>query len=418
MSQDLARSSIAGEAKSRSNRLSVLAFLADAASEQVVRDGLADVVSNGLDLRRGTIRTAIAAMTKLPTPEILIVDLSGESEALKALEELSDIVEPGVRVLAIGDTDDVNFYRHVTRAAGVAEYLFKPITRQAVAQHFAPLISLKSLGDDARRGGRVIAVTGARGGAGATTIAAHLAWYLGVSARRHTVFVETDLHLGAAAHMLGGRTGPGLRIALERPNRIDSAFIDRMTQPISERLHLLAAEEKLDEPLIYAPGAAAKLVQSLRARYNFTILDLPSQPALLNRELSSLVHHRVIVMDATLASVRDCLRLLALPNGPWQPQRPTLILNRQSRAGALTVKQIEAALKVKIDIIVPDMPKLLGETAHHGEPMLRQHAMLRQSIAMLAREIGFVGARDKADPLETRQSMFGKFFRKAVGQIG
>lgn len=52
MSQDLARSSgMGGETVSRSNRVSVLAFLSDPATEQVVRDGLADAVSNGLDLR-------------------------------------------------------------------------------------------------------------------------------------------------------------------------------------------------------------------------------------------------------------------------------------------------------------------------------------------------------------------------------
>ena len=323
MSQDLARGNT--EAGSRSNRVSVLGFLSDALSEQVLRDGLADVASNGLDLRRGTIRTAIGAMAKLPTPEILIVDLSGETQPLQALDELSDIVEPGVRVLAIGDTDDVNFYRHITRSLGVAEYIFKPITRQAIAQHFGTLITRKTLGQDARRGGRVIAISGARGGVGATTIAAHLAWYLGVSAKRHTVFIETDMHLGSGAVLLGGKAGPGLRIALERPSQIDPLFIERMTQPISERLHLLAGEERLDEPLNYAPGAAAPFwSQSLRARYNFIVLDLPLLPALLNRELLGLAHHRVIVMDPTLASVRDCLRLLALPKGPWQPQSPTL----------------------------------------------------------------------------------------------
>ena len=416
MSQDLARSN--SEGLSRSGRISVLGFLADALSEQVLRDGLTDVVAGGLDLRRGTIRTAIGAMAKLPTPEILIVDLSGENQPLQALDELSGIIEPGVRILAIGDTDDVNFYRQITRALGVAEYLFKPITRQAVAQHFASLISRKILGDDAKRGGRVIAVTGARGGVGATSIAVHLAWFLGVSAKRHTVFVETDLHMGSGALLLGGRTGPGLRIALERPDRIDPSTIERLTQPISERLHLLAAEEKLDDTVNYAPGAAARLVQSLRARYNFIILDLPLLPAPFNRELLSLVHHRVIVMDPTLASVRDCLRLLALPNGRWQPQSPTLILNRQGRAGGLTRTQIEEGLKVKIDIFVPDMPKLLGESAQHGEPLLRQHGPLRQIILALAREIGFVGLPDRMVPREVRRSALARLFGKGVGQNG
>ena len=366
MSQDLARNNSAGgEAVSRSNRVSVLAFLSDPVSEHVVRDGLADVVSNGLDLRRGTIRTAISAMAKLPTPEILIVDLSGESEVLRTLEELSDVVEPGVHVLAIGETDDVDFYRHITQRFGVSEYIFKPITRAAIARHFAPLITRKALGDDASRGGRVIAITGARGGVGATSIAANLAWHLGVSTKRHTVFIEADLHMGSGALLLGGKTGPALRQALETPSLIDPSFIERVAEPVSERLHLLASEERLDDPVNYARGAAARLIEALRTRYNFIILDVPFLIAPFNRELLSLAHHRVIVMDPTLASVRDCLRMLALPNAPGEPQSPTLILNRLGRPGGLARSQIESALKVKIHITVPDMPKLLGET---GEP--------------------------------------------------
>ena len=218
---------------SRPDRLTVLAFLGDPATEQVLRDGLGELVANGMDIRRGTVRTAIAAMAKLPTPEVLIVDIAGEDQPLHALGELSDVVEPGVRVLVIGDTDDVDFYRHITRGMGVMEYIFKPITREAVARHFAPLVTRKTIGQDAARGGRVIAVMGARGGVGATTIAGNLAWMLGVIAKRHTVFLEADLHMGSGALLLGAKTGPGLRMALETPDRIDPLFVERAAQPVS-----------------------------------------------------------------------------------------------------------------------------------------------------------------------------------------
>jgi pilus assembly protein CpaE len=379
---------------SRPDRLTVLAFLGDPATEQVLRDGLGDLAGNGMDIRRGTVRTAIAAMSKMQTPEVLIVDISGEEQPLHALGELSDVVEPGVRVLVIGDTDDVDFYRHITRGMGVMEYIFKPITREAVARYFAPLITRKTIGQDATRGGRVIAIMGARGGVGSTTIAGNLAWLLGVMAKRHTVFVESDIHMGSGALLLGAKTGPGLRMALETPDRIDPLFVERAAQPVAERLQVLASEEKLSEPLNYAPGAARRLIEALRVRYNFIILDVPYLPMACNRELIEFAHHRVIVMDPTLASVRDTLRLLGLPNGPWQPQSPTIVLNRQGRPGGLTRKQIEDALKVKIDIVIPDIPKQLNESASFGEPAIAQRGPFRQAITDLSREIGFVANRE------------------------
>ena len=379
---------------SRPDRLTVLAFVSDPASEQVLRDSLSDASTGGMDIRRGTVRTAIAAMAKLQTPEVLIVDIAGEEQPLQALGELSDVVEPGVRVLVIGDSAEVDFYRHITRGMGVMEYLFKPITREAVARHFSPLITRKTLGEDAARGGRVVVVMGARGGVGATTLAGNLAWMLGVVAKRHTVFLESDIHMGSGALLLGGRTGPGLRMALETPDRIDTLFIERAAQPVAERLHVLASEEKLTEPMHYAPGAARRLVEALRVRYNFVVMDVPFLPLGCNRELIEFAHHRVIVMDPSLASVRDTLRLLSLPNGPWQPQSPTVVLNRQGRPGGLTRKQIEEALKVKIDVSIPDIPKQLNESASFGEPAVTSKGPFRQAILDLSREIGFVAGRD------------------------
>jgi pilus assembly protein CpaE len=401
----------------RADRLTVLAFLADTQTEQVLRDGLGDIVANGIDIRRGTVRTAINAMAKLPTPEVLIVDISGEDQPLHALGELSDVVEPGVRVLVIGDTDDVDFYRHITRGMGVMEYIFKPITREAVARHFAPLITRKAVGGDSTRGGRVIAVIGARGGVGSTTVAGNLAWYLGVIAKRHTVFVEADLYMGSGALLLGGKTGPGLRMALETPDRIDPLFVERAAQPVSERLHVLASEEKLTEPLVYAKGAAQRLIETLRVRYNFIIMDVAFLPMPCNREMLEYSHHRVIVMDPSLASVRDTLRLLGLPNGPWQPQSPTIVLNRQGRPGGLTRKQIEDALKVKIDVVIPDIPKQLNESASFGEPAVATRGPFRQAIIDLSREIGFVGGRDELSSVAppTSSAMTG-LFKKMIPQ--
>jgi pilus assembly protein CpaE len=407
-----------GGASSRPDRLTVLAFLGDPATEQVLRDGLGELVANGMDIRRGTVRTAIAAMAKLPTPEVLIVDITGEDQPLHALGELSEVVEPGVRVLAIGDTDDVDFYRQITRGMGVMEYIFKPITREAVARHFAPLVTRKRIGQDAARGGRVIALIGARGGVGTTTLAGNLAWMLGVIAKRHTVFLEADLHMGSGALLLGAKTGPGLRMALETPDRIDPLFVERAAQPVAERLQVLASEEKLNEPLRYAPGAARRLIDALRVRYNFIIADVAFLPLACNREIIEFAHHRVIVMDPSLASVRDTLRLLGLPNGPWQPQSPTIVLNRQGRPGGLTRKQIEDALKVKVDVVIPDLPKQLNESASFGEPAMTARGPFRQAIIELSREVGFVGNRDETGAASTPGGALGGIFKMLRLQKG
>ena len=419
MDQSLERAGpSAGEKLSRPNRLTVLAFIADSVSEQVLRDGLAEFVADGLDIRHGNIKTAISTMTKLQTPEVLIVDISGEQFPLQSLRQLSEIVEPSVRVLVIGETDEVEFYRDITHALGVAEYLFKPITREAVARHFVPMITRKTLREDTTAGGRVVAVMTARGGAGATTIAGNVAWYLGMTGRRHTLFVDTDFHMGFGAMLLGGKTGPALRMALESPDAIDPQFAIDAPQPIADRLHILAGDEPILNPLHYAPGAAQRMIEALRTRYNFIVLDLPFLAVPSHRELLNLAHHRVVVMDPTLASVRDTLRLLALPRGPWQPQSPTLVLNRHGRPGSLTRKQIEDALKTKIDVVIPDFSKQLQEAVGAGKPMVSNRGPFQNAMIDLSREIGFVGLHDGFVAPPNRGASIAELFKGLVKARG
>ena len=116
-------------AAARHDRPQLMTFLADAHTEAAVRDGLADLLLETADMRRGGIRTAVTALQKITTPRILVVDVSGEDEPLAALASLSEVVEPDVCVLVVGDIHDITFYREVTRGLGAMEYLAKPLTR-------------------------------------------------------------------------------------------------------------------------------------------------------------------------------------------------------------------------------------------------------------------------------------------------
>jgi pilus assembly protein CpaE len=92
----------------------------------------------------------------------------------------------------------------------------------------------------------------------------------------------------------------------------------------------------------------------------------------------------VLVMDPTLAAVRDMLRLLALPNGPLHVHRAVVVLNHVNRTGDLTRRQVEDALKMKVDIAIPDLPKLLNNAASMGEPVALRGAFHKGILALVA----------------------------------
>ena len=392
----------------RPNRAPVMAFVTDAATEFALREGLEEVVPEKFEFRRASIRAATALLAAMPTPLTIIIDLGGEENPLAALADLSQVVEPDVRVLVVGDQDDVAFYRQVTRGLGALEYLSKPLIRDVVARQFGPLLNRQALPQDSVLGGRLVTVTGVRGGVGASTIAANLAWYLGVQARRHTVLLDSDLHRGICAMLLAAKSGSGLRTALEAPGRIDELFVERVSQPVADRLHVLAGEERLADQPGYAPGAGARLSDALRRRYNFVVADLPFTGQPLHRDLLHLAHQRVLVMMPTLASIRDTLRLLAVPNGPAQPRRAVVVLNRSNMQGGLDPRRVAEALKMQPDIIIPEVRRSVERAASLGMPVAKERGPVRTAMTALAREVGFMD-RD----LDTgRRRRFSLFRRK------
>ncbi len=371
------------------DRVTLMAFVNDAAVEMVLRDGLSDATPEPFEIARGGIRAAIVALQKAETPRCLIVDIAGVDEPLTALRQLSEVVEPDVKVLVIGEFTEVDFYREVTRGMGAREYIAKPLTRDMVVRLFAPIIVGQPIAAQEVNGGRVITITGARGGVGATTIAANLAWHFGVDRNRHTVLLDPDVHTGTAALFVDAPTGPGLRAALEMPDRIDELFVERACMVLKDRMHVMAGQEPLSERPICAPDAASRLLTALRRRYNFIVADVPFQPVPLYRDLLEAASQRVVVFEPTLAGVRETLRLRALFDRPGQSERTVLLLNRDGMPGGLTRLQVEDALEGRPDMVIPDLPKRLAAAANMGDPAVRHRGFFRLRVHELGRLVAF-----------------------------
>ena len=397
----------------RHDRRHLIAFVTDAESERTLRSSLSDMLPEPPDMRRGGIRAACLAMQKTTTPRILVVDVSGEAQPLQALADLATVVEPDVCVLVIGELDGLEFYRAITRGLGASDYLPKPLSRDQVTQHFGSFVLGRSPSSSASAlGGRVVAITGVRGGAGASSIAANLAWHFGSTLRHHTVLVDPDLHHGNAAYLLNVHPGEGLRAALEAPARIDTLLAERAAQPAAERLHVLAGESPPGDLPAYAESAAKALIGALRRRYNFVILDVPSAPVPLYNDFLNLAHQRILVMEPSLVSLRDVLRMTTAPKPTPEEQAPLLLLNRLGIPGGLTRRQVEEGLKRKVDIVLPDMPRQLRAAANLGEPAIATNSAYRKAITELARSVAGAGLLDSlaativAEPAPKRARWF------------
>ncbi|WP_297371375.1 cellulose synthase operon protein YhjQ/BcsQ [Acidocella sp.] len=365
-----------------------IGFARDEQSANLLHEVLGGYVPNTNIVHVVDFRTSLTILAAMATPEIVLIDLSGEEQPINAVLDVADVVEPGTMVLAIGESQNVNFYRTVTKGMGVREYLPKPLTRGAIEQHFLPLIANQTANDQPQRGGRLVVVAGTRGGVGATTISTNLAWYISNELHRHTLLMDGELHTGTVALHLDISPNNGLTTALEAPERVDQLFIERSTLDGGGRLHVLAALEELGRDIAYQPEAAVKFIQALRARYNFALADAGSRLEPFARDLLYNAQQRVIVMDPSTISIRNLERLLSLPGGASQNPRVIIVLNRAGAPGGLSQAYMEQTMGMRFDAVIPDLPRIVPRAGQLGQPAAAIRGAFRTTIAKLAGAIG------------------------------
>lgn len=375
-------------APERPDRPAFAGFVRDAETAHLLRATLGPGFPTGLTLHMMSFRESLEMLGRIETPQTILVDVSGEEQPLSAIMQLETVVDPGTRVLVIGDNRSVSFYRTLTRNLGVKEYLPKPLDAGALAHDFLPWATGTQPEAEPPRGGSMIALCGASGGAGVTTIAANLAWLIGGETRRHTILLDTDLHRGTASLATNVPPSTGLRNALESPDRIDPLLIERAAHPATERLHVLAAEEPLTEKWTHRIGGGRALAAALRLRYNFVIADIPARPIGFAGEILTLAQQRVLILEPTMQSLRHAKRWMELPAGAMQTRHPILVLNKHQRRHGLPITKIETELGAEIAVMVPDIGAACARATDLGESLIGQKGKFRDALVKLAQIAG------------------------------
>ncbi|OSI63064.1 AAA family ATPase [Bradyrhizobium canariense] len=376
------------ESTSIVTRNRIVGFVNDELSAAALRKGLEGA---NLSIRRGTIRNAIRMLETDTDLFALVADISGIDDPFTELERLSGVCPPDVRVAVIGDNREITFYRELLEL-GLTEYLPRPLTRDMVLDKLRP----KLLGDVAAnhidRGGHVVSICGAQGGAGATSIAINLALQLAETTKAKVALLDLHLQGGEAAVMLGVRPGPGLRIALENPMRADTLFLERAAIEVNERVCLVSADEDLDAQLEITEAGIRHVLGLLRQRFNYIVVDVPVPFPPSIYPVIKLSRHVMVLLESEVTGLRNAHALRAAVINIAGKDRVFTLLNRAGRPGGLPRAAVVKALGAEPDIVIPDLGKGMTEALNLGIPALKHVRKLRRHLAPIVREISGVAA--------------------------
>jgi pilus assembly protein CpaE len=316
-------------------------------------------------IQMGGIAAATEAYNNSPTPNVIVIETDTRADILGGLDKLAEVCDAGTRVIVMGRVNDVTLYRELTRR-GVSEYLMTPVGPLDVVRAISTLFSAP----DAKPVGRIVAVVGAKGGVGASTVAHNIAWAIGRDLALDSVVADLDLAFGTAGLDYNQDPPQGIADAAFSPDRVDTAFVDRLLSKCTDHLSLLAAPATLERVYDFGADAFDSILDSLRASIPCVVLDVPHQWLGWTRRLLISADDILVVAGPDLANLRNAKNLVDLlrtsrPND----HRPHYCLNQVGvpKRPEITPADFAKALESDPLAVIPFEPQLFGSAANNGQ---------------------------------------------------
>jgi pilus assembly protein CpaE len=361
-----------------------------------------------LRIQMGGLTAAVEAYQSSPTPNVIILESEHRDEdILGGLDQLANYCDAGTRVVVIGRMNDVTLYRELVRR-GISDYLIAPVGTLQVVRAVCGLFSAP----DAKPVGRIIAVVGAKGGVGASTIAHNVAFSIARDLMLDSVVTDLDLAFGTAGLDFNQDPPQGIAEAVFSPDRIDTAFVDRLLAKCTDHLSLLAAPATLERVYDFGADAFDSIFDSLRTTVPCVVLDVPHQWTGWSKQTLISADEILIVAAPDLANLRNTKNLYDLLKGARPNDHlPRYCLNQVGVPKRPEIKSADFAKALEDEpvAVIPFEPQVFGAAANNGQMIAEISASHRTAeiFRQLAQQL-----TGRAEPKKQRSGLLSPLFDK------
>lgn len=362
-------------------RVSVQAFCETVETAAVVQSAGEDrrLGKAHLKIQMGGMAAAIEAYRSAPTPNVIVLESDARNDLLAGLDQLATVCDAGTRVVVIGRINDVMLYRELVRR-GVSDYVLAPVGAIDVVRSICNLFSAP----EAKAVGRIIAVVGAKGGVGASTISHNVAWAIARDLAMDAVVADLDLAFGTAGLDYNQDPPQGIADAVFSPDRVDTAFIDRLLSKCTDHLSLLAAPATLDRVYDFGSDAFDSVFDTLRTTMPCIVLDIPHQWSGWTKRALIGADDILIVAAPDLANLRNTKNLFDLLKAARPNDRPPLYCLNQvgvPKRPEIAATEFAKAIESQPVVSIPFEPQIFGAAANNGQ-MIAEISVNHRSIEM------------------------------------
>jgi pilus assembly protein CpaE len=321
-------------------------------------------------------------------PDVGFIALDSDPEkALDLIESLAKSA-PKCDLLVTSTSNDGNLILRSMRA-GAKEFLTQPLQTEDLAAALQRVARQRAgSSGNSSRACTIIALTGATGGVGTTSLAVNLGCSLAVNPENSVVLLDLDLCLGDADVFLDTIPEYTLSDVAQNINRLDLTLLKRSLTKHDTGLYLLPRPVQLEDARHITTDELSRVLGLLKASFTHVIIDTSKGFTEMDMHALAEADQVLLVTQLDLPCLRNVVRLMmSFKESGKFDDRVKIIVNRVGYdAGQISLKKAQETIGRDIFWQVPNDYRVMVEVRNNGVPLIQQapKAAITQSINQLA----------------------------------
>jgi pilus assembly protein CpaE len=303
------------------------------------------------------------------SPDAVIIDVDGDEPKALSLIASVKAARPNCGIIAVSARTEGQLILKAMRT-GAGEFLNAPVQ---IDELLAALqrVTQSSTGAQRTKSGSIVAITGASGGVGCTSVAVNLACALARNPVNNVVLVDLDLSLGDADIFLDTIPEYTLLDVSQNIARLDLAMLRKSLTKHESGVYLLPRPVHLEDMESISTDEFRKVLGLLKASFSHMIIDLSKSFNRLDMVAIQMAEHILMITQLDLPCLRNIVRILtSLEQHEGIVDRVKIIVNRAGLdKSQISYANAEETINREVYWKIPNNYSVIADARNNGVPL-------------------------------------------------
>lgn len=316
--------------------------------------------------------------------KLCFLDFASAGNAGFGTLEVLQAIAPELMVIALLAGNNPEMVLRCLRA-GATDFLVAPFTPDQVETVVEKVARRIRAHDPNVTPAQIVAVMRVKGGCGASTVAANLAFQCKRLGARRVLLADLDGLTGSLSFLLKVRSNYSFLDVLHHAGGFDSDIWKQMMITLRGVDVVLAPESVVDPTSELV--SAAPILEFARLSYDVIVVDCGGFHGDWNLSIAKSADHVLLITTNELPDLHSAQRALVyLEANGIDPDALRLVVNRYSEANGLSRERIAATLGRDVSHVLPldeqalEQAQMEGKPIPAGSPVAKTLARLAESL--------------------------------------